>query len=92
MKRLLPLLLVAALTACGPSDPPRQQANVPTVEELAADTERLKELRRQCKIERPTMCDVLWRWQGALPADVNTAQVLIVGGLPNIRVFFLDTP
>ena len=31
MKRLTPLLLVAALTACGPSEPPKQQANVPTV-------------------------------------------------------------
>lgn len=34
-------------------------ANVPTVDELAADPERLKELRRQCKTERPTMGDVL---------------------------------
>ena len=59
MKRLPLLLLVAALTACGPSDPPKQEAKVPTVEELAADPERLKELRRQCKTERPTMGDVL---------------------------------
>ncbi|MDN2617670.1 EexN family lipoprotein [Enterobacter kobei] len=58
MKRMIPLLLVAALTACGPSETPKQ-ANVPTVDELAADPERLKELRRQCKTERPTMGDVL---------------------------------
>ena len=58
MKRVTPLLLVALLTACGPSETPKQ-ANVPTVEELAADPERLKELRRQCKTERPTMGDVL---------------------------------
>ena len=30
-----------------------------TVESLAANPERLKELRRQCKTERPTMGDVL---------------------------------
>lgn len=59
MKRSIPLLLVAALTACGPSEPPKQEGNVPTVEELAAAPERLKELRRQCKTERPTMGDVL---------------------------------
>ncbi|WP_374416117.1 EexN family lipoprotein [Ectopseudomonas oleovorans] len=59
MKRMTLLLLVAALTACGPSESPKQEANVPTVDELAADPERLKELRRQCKTERPTMGDVL---------------------------------
>ena len=59
MKRMTLLLLVAALTACGPSEPPKHKANVPTVEELAADPERLKELRRQCKTERPAMGDVL---------------------------------
>ena len=31
MKRVTPLLLVALLTACGPSGTPKQ-ANVPTVE------------------------------------------------------------
>ncbi len=59
MKLLAPFLLVAVLTACGPSEPPKLQAHVPTVDELAADPERLKELRRQCKTERPTMGDVL---------------------------------
>ena len=59
MKLITPFLLVAALTACDPSEPPKQEANVPTVEELAADPERLKELRRQCKTERQTLGDVL---------------------------------
>lgn len=59
MKLLALFLLSAVLTACSPSEPPKQEANVPTVEELAADPERLKELRRQCKTERPTMGDVL---------------------------------
>ena len=59
MKRMTLLLLVAALTACGPSEPPKPAANVPTMDELAADPERLKELRRQCKTERQTMGDVL---------------------------------
>ncbi|SAI55939.1 lipoprotein [Bordetella ansorpii] len=59
MKLITPFLLVTALAACGPSEQPKQEANVPTVEELAADPARLKELRRQCKTERPTMGDVL---------------------------------
>lgn len=59
MKLITLFLLVAALSACGPSEPPKQEANVPTVDELAANPERLKELRRQCKTERPTMGDVL---------------------------------
>lgn len=59
MRRLPPFLLLVALTACGPSESPKQDANVPTVEELAANPERLKELRRQCKTERPTMGDLL---------------------------------
>lgn len=59
MKWIAPLLLVAALSACGQSETPKQAANVPTVEELATDPARLRELRRQCKTERPTMGDVL---------------------------------
>ncbi|WP_027016795.1 EexN family lipoprotein [Comamonas composti] len=58
MKRIAPLLLIAAITACGQSETPKP-ANVPTVDELAADPARLKELRQQCKTERPTMGDVL---------------------------------
>ncbi|RPM86451.1 entry exclusion lipoprotein TrbK [Pseudomonas aeruginosa] len=59
MRLIAPFLLVAALTACGPSEPQGQGANVPTVQSLASDPARLKELRRQCKTERPTMGDVL---------------------------------
>ncbi|WP_410316335.1 EexN family lipoprotein [Klebsiella pneumoniae] len=59
LKLIVPFVSVAVLSACGPSEPPKQEASVPTVEELAADPERLKELRRQCKTERPTMGDVL---------------------------------
>ncbi|WP_100632593.1 EexN family lipoprotein [Pseudomonas qingdaonensis] len=58
MKRMMPLLLVAALTACGPSETPKQ-TSVPTVEELAADPLRLKELRQQCKTDRAKLGDVL---------------------------------
>jgi hypothetical protein len=51
------------LTACNSSEPPNQEAidaaNVPSVDELAADPDRLKALRQQCKTERPTMSDVL---------------------------------
>lgn len=47
-----------ALTACGPSETP-QQNDVPTVEELASNPERLKELRQQCKTDRARLSDVL---------------------------------
>lgn len=59
VKLIAPVLMLAVLSACRPSEPPKQGANMPTVEELASDPERLKELRRQCKTERPTMGDVL---------------------------------
>lgn len=58
MKRIAALLLIAALTACGQSETPKP-ANVPAVEELAADPARLKELRQQCKTDRATLGDVL---------------------------------
>lgn len=58
MKQMTPLLLIAMLTACGPSETPTQPS-VPTVEELAADPARLKELRQQCKTDRATLGDVL---------------------------------
>ena len=45
MKKIFPLLLVAALTACGQSETPQKvtdsETNIPTVEELAANPERL---------------------------------------------------
>ncbi len=63
MKKIIPFLLVAALTACGQSEAPQKAAdsgvNIPTVEELAANPERLKELRQQCKTDRPKLGDVL---------------------------------
>ncbi len=58
MRKSIPFLLGALLAACGPSEAPKQ-ANVPTVEELAADPARLKELRQQCRIDRVTLGEVL---------------------------------
>lgn len=58
MKRMTPLLLIAVLTGCCPSEPPKH-VDVPTVDELAADPVRLKELRQQCKTDRATLGDVL---------------------------------
>ena len=63
MNKIIPFLLVVALTGCGQSET-SQNANssdvsIPTVEELAANPERLKELRQQCKTDRPTLGDVL---------------------------------
>lgn len=63
MKKLIPFLLVAALTACGQSETPQKasssESKIPTVEELAANPERLKELRQQCKTDRLKLGDVL---------------------------------
>ena len=58
MKNAIPMLLALMLAACGPSETPRQ-SDVPTVEELASDPARLKELRQQCKTDRATLGDVL---------------------------------
>ena len=58
MKQISPLLLAIALTACGPSETPKQTI-VPTVDELASDPVRLKGLRQQCKTDRATVGDVL---------------------------------
>ncbi len=59
MKQFILLLLVVGLAACGQSETPKPQQDVPTAEELAAAPERLKELRRQCQTDRPNMGDVL---------------------------------
>ena len=63
MKKIIPFLLVAILAACGQSEAPQRptvsEASIPTVEELASNPERLKELRQQCKTDRPKIGDVL---------------------------------
>ncbi|HMM72010.1 MAG TPA: EexN family lipoprotein [Rhodocyclaceae bacterium] len=63
MKKITLLLWVAVLTACGQSEAPQKAGSaatsIPTVEELAANPERLKELRQQCKTDRPKLGDVL---------------------------------
>jgi hypothetical protein len=54
MKTSLPTLLTAlALAACSPPEPTE------TVESLMAKPERLKELRRQCKLDRTKLGDAL---------------------------------
>src|SRR3546814_3111799 len=56
MKKIIPFLLVTTLAACGQSEAPQKaadsEASIPTVEELAANPDRLKELRQQCKTDR----------------------------------------
>ncbi len=63
MKKIIPFLLAAALAACGQSEAPQKsvdsEANIPMVEDLAADPERLKKLRQQCKTDRPKLGNVL---------------------------------
>lgn len=51
-KVMLPMLLVA-LTACGPSQPSE------TVDSLVANSERIKEIQRQCKEDRAKVGDEL---------------------------------
>lgn len=55
MKKLLLLLFVVVLAGCGPSE----SATTETVESLAADPIRLKELRQQCKLDRAKLGDAL---------------------------------
>lgn len=63
MKKITPYMLAAVLVACGQAETPQtaagSEAAIPTVEELVADPERLKALRRQCKTDRPQMGEVL---------------------------------
>ncbi|KVR89633.1 EexN family lipoprotein [Burkholderia vietnamiensis] len=58
MRKSILLLLTMLLAACSPSETPKQ-VKVPTVDELAADPARLKELRQQCKTDRVTLGDML---------------------------------
>ncbi|VFR52080.1 probable lipoprotein [plant metagenome] len=58
MKKIIPFLLAAVLTGCGPTETPENK-NVPSVEELASDPAHLKELRQQCKTDRATLGDAL---------------------------------
>jgi len=53
MKAIPGLIITIALTACG------QKASTDTVESLATNPERLKELRQQCKADRAKLGDAL---------------------------------
>lgn len=53
MKMITALMLAVLLTACG------QSAPTETVESLAANPERLKELRKQCKADHAKLGDAL---------------------------------
>ncbi|VVE41561.1 entry exclusion lipoprotein TrbK [Pandoraea iniqua] len=53
MSKIMPFLLAIALTACGKPEPAE------TVEALAANPERLKQLREQCKTDRAKLGDEL---------------------------------
>ena len=53
MNRVMPLMLAATLTACGPSQPSE------TVDFLVAHPDRIKEIQRQCKEDRAKVSDEL---------------------------------
>ena len=55
MNKVMLLMVVAALTACGPSQPSE------TVDALAANPERIKEIQRQCKEDSVKVGDELSR-------------------------------
>ena len=62
MRKIIPLLLAATLVACGKSEPAKTNTTSgpsETVESLAANPERLKELRLQCKTDRAKLGDEL---------------------------------
>lgn len=62
MKKIIPFLLAAMLVACGKPEPAKTNTTSgpsETVESLAANPERLKELRLQCKTDRATLGDEL---------------------------------
>jgi hypothetical protein len=62
MKKIILVLLAATLVSCGKPEPIETSgSSVPTetVESLAADPERLKALRRQCKTDRAKLGDEL---------------------------------
>ena len=67
--------LAVLLVACGKSEP--SKAAVMALEERLPDPVRLRELRQQCKTDRPTMGDVLYnqRWPGDEPAFPGDVQV-----------------
>ncbi|MBV8468307.1 MAG: EexN family lipoprotein [Burkholderiaceae bacterium] len=56
MKKTALLVAVVMLASCGKSSPP---APVESVDSLAANPERLKELRQQCKVDRAKLGDAL---------------------------------
>jgi hypothetical protein len=58
MNKSVPILLATMLMGCSPADKPDKK-DAPSVEELASDPARLKELRQQCKTDRPKLGDLL---------------------------------
>lgn len=58
--RTVSIIAIALLLAgCGPSQPAGTTGTVDTVDSLAANPDRLKEVRRQCREERAQVSDAL---------------------------------
>ncbi|MHA6834474.1 EexN family lipoprotein [Ralstonia pseudosolanacearum] len=62
MKKIIQFLLIAILAACGkpePATPASTSSPIDTVDSLASDPVRLKDLRQQCKTDRAKLGDEL---------------------------------
>lgn len=59
MRRAILFFLLAFLASCDQSGVPKSKSNMLTVDELAANPERLKQLRQQCKTDRQNLGDML---------------------------------
>ncbi len=82
MNRLFVLLVVLLVTACGDPDatetPSTKITPADTVESLLANPERLKALRKQCRINRAELGDELCNIVG----EANTRAFLGDGEVP----------
>lgn len=59
MKYIILLLAIVGSTACRQPETSSPESDISSVEELTADSARLKELRQQCKTDRANLGGVL---------------------------------
>ncbi len=72
VKQIAPFMQAAAHTARGQSKAPQRQTTVPTVDESAADSDRLKKLLRQCRTERANLRELLCNRVFGIPRVIQS--------------------